>query len=873
MPGSQIFEHSRKKSVDPAERDSAGRLPQSRLSSEIDRNDAHAAKPGPQKRLVFTDPVAFRYLEGEDGTTVVARCQTLACYELYVVEQWACSRKHLTFVITTFTGQEHHSVGVDVLGVPVDQAQWSPRLRAYLAGLAELPAREKETPLGALMVTNLSSFPSALTVIPVPGGDIRPLRETFIINENLKRLGCSGRAGLELSSPSAATRTKFGQLYRTSDLVPLNEAVIELVKMCQFALVLFTVLDSEYADGLLCDLTEQAIRDWWTKFGTEFYNVEPSDGILGPTTVAGLLGMLLGARNRLKDYGSPMAKDVFDLKATRSGIAYFQKWQKIKKTKKLDPETFERLQRVTSKAANNEGWAVPKAVKSTVADLSGKGGEMVMGIVRKDKPGISEVETVDMNTFIATVSGERSKWLWHGKQSKNPSVGVLSNLTVEDGDVFSGDENALSLRRTRTKELPADYPHLVPSHSHLERIYSNASTSQTSLEQASDKEPALRKAVLKSMTGKMNDAKSGLGRFREAVGRTSLHRHGRLSRDESAVMDGDPGKDDKRHEGEETDPPKVSESVSVIDHQERASRATSTPGNLLDDQSSPAAEESSPLGPVRTGTLTASEVVASPIGLDSPFEETPSTRIPSAPAILSYDGISSTNASSTELLQAQSKTNEHPPIPATFRSTLSLAAQGEEDPLDKKEARLPRNLSFEAVGALLQSNSESMDGNFEPTDLQSYEMQWAEENLLSARIKQKIQQLQELDANGMELARTKRKEMQDCEIQAQQNFSHLNESFYKRSEEYESLRQGTTDLVGEEKASLNDALKDIEAVAAKLEYELNALLSKVEDVEDGVADFERQVLYLEERMAGLEEEEARDQPWYRRLSRLLLGGP
>ena len=870
MPGSQSFEHGRKKSVDPAERGSGGRLPQSRLSTEIDRDDAHAAEPGLQKQLVFTDPIAFRYLEGEDGTTVVARRQTLAGYELYVVEQWACSRKHLTFVITTFTGQESHSVGVDVLGVPVDQAQWSPRLRAYLAGLAELPMREKETPLGSLMVTNLSSFPSALTVIPVPGGDIRPLRETFIINENLKRLGCSGRAGLELTPPSAATRAKFGQLYRTSELVPLNEAVIELVKMCQFALVLFTVLDSEYADGLLCDLTEQAIRDWWTKFGSEFYNVEPSDGILGPTTVAGLLGMLLGARNRLKDYGASMAKDVFDLKATRRGIAYFQKWQKIKKTKKLDPETFERLQRVTSKAANNEGWAVPKAVKSTVADLSGKGGEMVMGIVRKDKPGIAEVETVDMSTFIATVSGERSKWLWHGKQSKNPSVGVLSNLTVEDGDVFSGDENALSLRRSRTKELPADYPHLAPTHSHLERIYSNASTSQTSLEQQSDKEPALRKAVLKSMTGRMNDAKTGLGRFRDAVGRTSLHRHGKLSRDESALMDSE--KDDRRQEADEADSRRGGEDFSAVDRRERDSRTKSAPGSLPDGPSSPPAEETSPLKPIRTGTLTASEVVASPIGLDSPFEEAPSSRLPSAPAILSYDGFSSTNVSSTELLQAQDKLNEAPQIPPTFRSTLSLVALGAEDPFHVQEARLPRNISFEAVEALSYGTSDYPERNVEPPDLESYEAQWAEENLLATQIKQRIQQLQDLDAKGMELARTKRKELQDCEVQAQQNFAWLNEGFYKRSEEYESLRQGTNDLIGEEKASLSDALKDIEVLSAKLEYELNALLSKVEDVEDGVSDFERQVQYLEERMAGLEDEETRDQPWYRRLSRLLLGG-
>jgi hypothetical protein len=55
-------------------------------------------------------------------------------------------------------------------------------------------------------------------------------------------------------------------------------------------------------------VTERAINDWWTELGTDFYNIEPSDGILGPTTVAALLGMLMGARNRLNAYGAPVAR-------------------------------------------------------------------------------------------------------------------------------------------------------------------------------------------------------------------------------------------------------------------------------------------------------------------------------------------------------------------------------------------------------------------------------------------------------------------------------------------------------------------------------------------------------------------------------------
>ena len=157
---------------------------------------------------------------------VVQRRTTLKGYELYLVEQWACSRKDPTLVVVTYTGDETHSVIVGVLSVPADEAHWSANLSAYFRATRKNLARPKETNLGELMVTNLSSFPSALTVIPVPDGDIRNHRVAFIVNENLKRLGCSGRSGLTLSTPAEGTQAKFQSLYRTSDKVPFATSVV-----------------------------------------------------------------------------------------------------------------------------------------------------------------------------------------------------------------------------------------------------------------------------------------------------------------------------------------------------------------------------------------------------------------------------------------------------------------------------------------------------------------------------------------------------------------------------------------------------------------------------------------------------------------------
>lgn len=51
-------------------------------------------------------------------------------------------------------------------------------------------------------------------------------------SSRLKRLGCSGRAGMTLSLPSPTMQAKIYQLYRTSDRVPFADALVELVKLC-----------------------------------------------------------------------------------------------------------------------------------------------------------------------------------------------------------------------------------------------------------------------------------------------------------------------------------------------------------------------------------------------------------------------------------------------------------------------------------------------------------------------------------------------------------------------------------------------------------------------------------------------------------------
>ena len=373
------------------------------------------------------------------------------------------------------------------------------------------------------------------------------------------------------------------------------------------------------------------------------------------------------------------------------------------------------------------------------------------------------------------------------------------------------------------------------------------------------------------MTGKMSDAKSGLGRFRDAVGRSSLHRHGKLSRDEGAIMDSDIGRDVKGDSGETIDPGRANDLLPADEQRTGASRTVSKTESTLNEGEPQDTSKPSPPRPARVGMLTTSEVVSSPLDVDGQPDFPQPSRLGSPGRLSNPGGVSSDNDSSTDLINKQLDVVGESKARPTSRSTLSLPSQALEESPDLVSARLPRSVSFGVAELVLDHTHDRWQQGVHVSNSMNHEWEWSVENHASIRIKQMIARLQGLENVDMPSARSRLAELERSEAQTRHNFSMLNETFYKRSEEYEALRQDTIDLVGEQRALLDDALKDLEVLGAKLEYELNSLLSKVEDVEDGVNEFERQVQYLDERIADLEEEESRDQPWYRRLSRLLVG--
>ncbi|KAL4869154.1 hypothetical protein BDV12DRAFT_87098 [Aspergillus spectabilis] len=821
-------------------------------SSNAHGVDGPSFRPGHQ-RIVFTDPVALRYLEEDPSTVVLHRRLTLEGYEIYIVEQWACSRIHPTFVITTYTGDSSHKVVVGVLGVPTDESTWSPRLRLYFKAVKGCRLREKETPLGTVMVTDLNSFPSGLTVIPVPHGDILKHREDFIVNENLKRLGCAGRAGLKLQAPAPATVAKFYQLYRTSERIPLYNAVIELVKQCQIALMIFGNLAPEYVDGLLCDVTEAAVEGWWTDIGIDLYNIEPSDGRLGPTTIAALLGTLMGARNRLHEFGAPVAKDAFDISSLKRGIGGFQKSQKMKRTRRLDRHTLDRLHRATAKAANAEGWT--DAVKSTMAELSGHGGEMVMGMVRgKEKGGIADIETIDIDKFAQLANGERAKWLWRGKPRKSA---VEANGPPAADMMFTTDEQGGYVWTSRKRHSHEDLG-MDPSFQKSDRSWKQQPETAGPAE---DKDQNLSRMVIKGVSGKVSDARIGFGKFKDAVGLPGLRSHLQKQTKDGVEFGGDAAQLPSVESDTEIGPLKKSETVIQSGYQSAPLLETQIlndgePGEQLSD---PAVQSAETMPPAITVDHAASN------------EDTDTSR--KASVARTDEDLHDLDPSKTDV-SGVSGDQESVPTPASCAMALrrphSCDDLNFETDFERENDYWPRHLSFSTVEEVVLARK-GLDENaiLEKPDA-PLEEAMVHEDVLASDARISGSRIRDLEIHTVPWVESQVSSVDRLNQTLYNSHEKLSSSYLEQFELYQKIREQSSDLLAGEHSQLTEHMKRVEMSGAKLDYELHALESKVEDVETGLGEFERHVDDIELRVKALVrgEEEKQNYSWLSWFSRL-----
>lgn len=373
-------------------------------------------------QYLIPDSHAFNLLRQElssvSGTNSSDQSQKLTGYELYVIEQWACERR-LNTTVTAYTGNSNHHITVRVLSIPTQRSHWTPLVAEYFDDTFRQHLRPKETELGKLFVTSLSSFPSNLNLVRISGGNLDQAKFYFLLNEGLRRTGCGGRALLSVSKPSAASESKFRTLFKIHDKVPIEYAVVELVTLVQISLLYCGLLDAKYVDGLLCNYTAQAISAWWDKWGRIVYHTRPNESILGPAKLAGIIGFITAVRDRLAVVGTKPPKDPFDANDFFRSLKHFQKHENLPRVSKIDNETYFRLVSLTEKKSNSELLGM---VKSAMKEVSGK-----------TVQGIADAETLDVERLVSTVQGARSKYLWLGKGSMKVNLGAAHDFCQETG--------------------------------------------------------------------------------------------------------------------------------------------------------------------------------------------------------------------------------------------------------------------------------------------------------------------------------------------------------------------------------------------------------------------------------------------------------
>ena len=802
----------------------------------------------PQALSLLQSANAIRILEEDSSATVIERRSVIRGFELYLVEQWACSRQSPVIIVTTYTGDDKHFISVGVVCIPQDESRWSPRIRLFFKAASQYNARPMETDLGELMVTNLSSFPSSLTVIAIPDGDVRRHRQQFIVNEDLKRLGCSGRSGLGLTDPTEATRTKFQQLYKTSDRIPVQNAVTELIKLCQVALYMFEKLEHQYIDGLLCDVTETAINNWWTEVGSEHYNFEPNDGILGPSTVTALLGMLMGARNRLHWFGAPVSKDVFDIESTKRGIYYFQKQQKLERTRKLDRQTLFKLHTATAKGAAGEGWGVQKAVKSTMTEIGGKRGEIVMDMVSgKDKGGLADIETLDMDRFIGLVYGDRPKWLWRGKPRRSTAENMRGDQDIGGAVLGKIDTTSGDSKRVQSLPIEAELERRVKDESPTGPYSAGAPGSSTNIADSVGDRDALRRGVFKSVAGKMNDARSGLGRIKDAVGGS---RRGHISRPSLSTRDDYPESANGSAVFAQSPP-----GTAMSPGQAGVSRAFTWKNkpeeymaalrrgetdvlphngdlyqNIEDDSRELRLEDKS--GDELTAVDT--ETALSQIGSEVRKDVTQQSRD------LSESAVNETDLEGP-VLEMERKSGGRARIIAR-RHSCGLADLNCSTATN--ESRWPRRLSFGDAEEAVLGWKEIVD----ITEAASYATCVEAHAEAASHLNRYIEGIV-LDVGPW--VEEKLRAVEQLNERYGRDKAELQTLYHQLNDACQRVRYSSDELLSEQRENLSGSVNEVEMLLARLEYEINGLEQKVHDVEEGIQNFERQVERVESRAEEL----------------------
>lgn len=358
------------------------------------------------------------------------RLVELVGYEAYFVEQWISSRSTNNLIVT-YTGDlndrliayhvqalsdhmelqpppqiheqnklnsspksqnsninNHNHNRNNIHHLPYDN--WPPKFISYLVEQLESPfCVATETSLGYAFITNLTQLNPFLSLIDAKTGNIKDDYNCYVVNYNLRKLGCGSRSAATIDEPTKSMEDKFKTTFKIDPKVSINYASVDLILITQTFLYYYGLLDSLYCDGLFCDKTDNAIKEWWRliseiPMAAHLIRIKPPTSHAADSIQA-IIGFTVLCRYLLELGGNTfnISKDPMDVKRFKVSISKFQKHHKIDSTSKLNLETLIKLMEwgQNNKVSQNLTKDLSKMkdlVKNTVIDItSGKNLQMI----------------------------------------------------------------------------------------------------------------------------------------------------------------------------------------------------------------------------------------------------------------------------------------------------------------------------------------------------------------------------------------------------------------------------------------------------------------------------------------------------------------
>ena len=436
---------------------------------------------------------------------------------------------------------------------------------------------------------------------------------------------------------------------------------------------------------------------------------------------------------------------------------------------------------------------------------------MMMGIVGgRDKASIAEVETLDLDQFAQLVSGNKMKWLWQGKHLKSQTTDALGSTNDEpSGQVFSTD----------------DQGNFMWTGGKRDSVISTGSTWPSA--------PRSKEQHLSS--------RSDLAKYKGA-GPSSRNLPNQQHKDKDEPHEGQKGPFNpdhhfQKHKEPPNNPLQHSRTVESYTTEQSPDIDTDTQG--------------------RTGK--ARPLPASKYRFFDDWTGQPIIRKTAKP-------LKPKPQPELAELREELKSDTYQEFSAGLRSddpqTLILRRSRSAVQLRQlqfgfaRSDRQPRQLSFSAVeDAMLGYSSAVQDSLEDDEDILTQPSTAAVvQELMLVKTQMDAKKVMSLQNQGVAYAQNLVSNVESLQGGASSSLEELNNLYYQRLDEYQALRATSTDVVSDEKIALTDSLRRLEMLGAKLDYELTALQSRIQEVEDGVGDFEKSVLDVEAKVKDLTDE-------------------